>query len=112
MIKKIMKEELDREEKLRTEHAQLIRTVAKAAINRTPIDSSDIQMLSKLGLLKASTKFRSEILFPDESAILLYNFIENEIIYAGYIGFDINLQLISIDEFFPRKNRVYLKVII
>ncbi len=104
------KEEQDCEKNLRTEHAQLILAVAKAAINEKSVPVDRIRTLSELGLLKPSTNFRRGAQFPGESSILWYDFTENETRYAGYIGFDSNLQLLSVDERFPRENQVYLRV--
>lgn len=103
------KEEQDREENLRIEHAELIRTAAKAAINEKSIPADSIKTLSKLGLLTQSTTFRSSVLFPGESVIFGYDFTENEVRYVGYIGFDSDLQLLSVDERLPKDNMVYLK---
>lgn len=103
------KEERDREKNLRTEHAQLIHAVAKMVIYEKLVPADSIRTVSELGLLKPSTSFRGGALFPGESSILWYDFTEEETRYAGYIGFDSDLQLLSVDERFPKDNRVYLQ---
>lgn len=103
------KEERDHEENLRTKHAQLIIAVAKAAINEKSVLANDIRMLSELGLLKSSTSFRGGALFPGESSILWYDFTKDETRYTGYIGFDADLKLLSVEERCPRYNKVYLR---
>lgn len=97
-----------RDKNLRTEHAQLIRAVARSAISEKLAPADSIRALSELGLLKPSTSFRSGALFPGESSILWYDFTEEGIRFAGYIGFDPDFQLLSVDERFPMENQVYL----
>jgi hypothetical protein len=107
--KLLAEEERGREERLRTEYKKLICETAKAAINEKSVSAGSIRTLSELGLLKPSTAFRGGELFPGESSVLWYDFTEEEVRYAGYIGFDSNLQLLSVDERFPRDNEVYIR---
>jgi hypothetical protein len=103
------KEKQEREENLRTENAQLIVAVAKAAINGKAVSADSIRKLSELGLLKRSTTFRGGALFPGESFILWYDFTGEKTRFAGWIGFDSDLNLISVDEHLPKENQVYLR---
>jgi hypothetical protein len=105
---RLAKEEKTSTENLRAEHAPLILTVVKAAIDERSVTTKDVQKLLELGLLKPSTAFRGGAQFPGESLILWYDYTEGKTRHTGYIGFDSKLQLISIDERFPKMNQVYL----
>lgn len=97
------------EEGARTEHEQLIRAVAKMAINNKVVPADSVRTISQLGLLEPSTSFRGVTQFPGESSVLRYEFTEEGTEYAGYIGFDSDLRLISVDERFPENKQVYLR---
>ncbi len=101
--------ENERVNHLRQQHVELIRSVAENAITNRTVPPEMVRQLNAVGLLRLSTKFRSSSIFPGEATTLWYDFTEKDTRHAGYIGFDSDLQLLSVDERFPKNNQVYLR---
>ena len=97
------------------ENANLINSYAELAITKKELPARTVWVgLYEKGLLKPSTTFRSTTLFPGEEFLLRYDFTKCDEggltqTYAGFIGFDKNLALISIDERLPVDNTVYIE---
>ncbi|MGD0977308.1 MAG: hypothetical protein ABR875_03380 [Minisyncoccia bacterium] len=103
------REEEDCKKNLRKEHTQFILKVTKEAFSKQGVSKEDAKKLFDLGLLERSTTFRSGALFPGEAFTLLYDYTEDGIEQMGFIGFDSNLELISIDGRLPNQGWIYLR---
>ncbi|MCX6784635.1 MAG: hypothetical protein NTV81_01715 [Candidatus Komeilibacteria bacterium] len=94
---------------LHQQHAELIQsTIENAIINKlVPVDVAN--QLDTIGLIEATTEFRHVRLFPGECGMLRYEFEKAGERHMGYLGFDENKALISIDERLPAKHLLYRK---
>ena len=101
--------EIEQDKILRAEHADLIKKVALKAINECHVSCDEAKKFFQLGLIKVSTSFRSNELFPGECYTLFYEFTEGLVKSCGYIGFDAKFELLSVDQRFPRSAPVYLR---
>ncbi len=99
----------DHKEEMRIKHAQLIRMTVRSAIDSKSVPLDDVKTLDGIGLLRSSTNFRHFELYPGECSVLEYQFAEGETVFSGFIGFDSDLHLISIDERLPTTKTVYLR---
>jgi hypothetical protein len=93
---------------LRTEHAELIKSTALSAIKDHSVPEGTGKKLAELGLLGPSTNFRNGSQFPGEARIILYEFADGELKYTGYLGFDEHYNLLSVDERLPEMKEFYL----
>lgn len=100
--------EHERKENLRANNAQLIERIVRMAISEKAIPADSGKTLSEIGLLEPSTTFRGGARFPGETWLLRYDFTEGDKRFSGFIGFDADLKLLSVDERFPKDNQVYL----
>jgi hypothetical protein len=103
------KKKREAEEETRKQNSQFISATVKAAIKGDVIEVKDVKRLEELGLLEESTSFRSGAAFPGERTMFRYDFSEGEIKYMGFIGFDAEYHLISVDQRFPQEKQIYLR---
>lgn len=61
------------------------------------------------GDLRPSTDFRSTTRFPGEEWVVKYSFTRDGVSHMGYIGFDQELSLLSVDTRYPVDKRYYRK---
>lgn len=100
--------EAERMDQLRRQHAGLIRSAAESALANRTVRLDLVRQLNAAGLLQPSTSFRCSSLFPGEYNILHYKFDSDETGKCiGFLGFDKNDLLISIDERYPVDRQLY-----
>ncbi len=90
-------------------HVELIRSAAENAFANQTVSLEMAHQLVATGLMKPSTERRRYYHFPGEDTFIWYDFTKEGTRHAGYIGFDSDLRLISIDERYPTKNLIYIK---
>lgn len=90
------------------QHDELIRSAVDNALTNLTVPLDVVSQLNAVGLLQSSTGFRSSSQFPGEHSVLNYEF-DKEKKYFGFLGFDRNNVLISIDERYPMGRRLYRK---
>lgn len=100
--------EVERVEQMRQQHAGLLRSAVENALVKRTVPLDVVSQLDMVGLLQSSTSFRSGSLFPGECSILRYEFDETER-RMGFLGFDENNALLSIDERYPGGQQLYRK---
>ncbi len=91
----------------RVAHKDLISLIAKSALQHKSVAGGRIRAISDLGLLTSSTAFRQGALYPDEKFLLQYDFAEEGKRYCGYLGFNVGLELVTLDQRFPEEKREY-----
>ena len=90
---------------LRDTFTDLIAEVANLALDKKNVPIKTVRQLNFLDLLKPSTNFRRCSLFPGEATILFYKLADK----IGFLGFNENLELISIDQRVPFETKQYRK---
>ncbi len=71
------------------------------ALSKKEVDPEAFQLLDKVGLIGVTTRFRLEELYPGEVALMPYQFEALGHEFAGFLGFDADHQLVTIDERWP-----------
>jgi len=95
-------------ERIWQENRNFIMRLLYDAFYNKHVDSDDVKRLMEFGLLEPTTDFRGGTQFPGECWFFCYDFFENDERLFGYIGFDKDLALISIDKRLPFEEEVYL----
>ncbi len=100
-------------------NTRLVRSAAEQALAGRAISERTLKLLREQNLLKDSTRFRCNSQFPGERQTLQFEYNvanpHNPDGYdkvAGFIGFDVDFQLLSIDQrapdravFYKQRNR-------
>jgi len=93
--------ERKRKEKVRIKNEEFIKEMIRKVIREFTVSSSDVLFLRELGLLESTTDTRRNV-FPGENEIFYYDFWDRDKRFMGYIGFNKEDKLVSIDEILPK----------
>lgn len=88
---------------------KLIRSVVERALKNRKVSPEATKKCHTTELFEGTSNFRCYVLFPGESMTLRYDFLKKSQRYMGYLGFDDQKTLISVDERAPKKQMFYRK---
>ena len=68
-----------------------------------------LEKLQKFGLFRPASQYQSLEQFPGVAWRLPYSFVIDGETHAGFLGFDENMNLLSIDKRWPTSEQIYLR---